>query len=232
MKIILLVVAKNELKNIQHLHKKLTSKVESIGINYCYIDGNSTDGTIEYLNEVGAYYIQQKYPGRGGAILSGFESLIYDGYIVFSPDGNENIDDLGIIVEKLMHEGGLVIASRMMTGARNEEDNNIFKFRKWANNFFNFLINLLFNKSNYVTDSINGFRGVTRSTLDILKLDAADYTIEYQMTIRCMKNRIKISEFATKEGQRLFGVTGAPSIKTGIAFLKRLYLEIIFKLKD
>lgn len=226
MKIILLVIARNELKNIQFFHSKIKEKVESLSIDYCYIDGNSSDGTLEYLGSVGAPFIQQKFPGRGGAILSGFEDLKYDGYVVYSPDGNENIDDLGIIVQKLKSDGGLVIASRMMNGATNEEDKNILRFRKWANKMFNFSINILFNKFSYVTDSINGYRGITKAALDIIKLDATDYTIEYQMTIRCMKNRIKITEFPTIEGQRLFGITGAPSIKTGIAFLKRLRIEI------
>jgi hypothetical protein len=73
---------------------------------------------------------------------------------------------------------------------------------------------------------MTGMTLITKEALDIINLDATDYTIEYQMTIRCMKNKIKITEFPTTEGQRLFGTTGAPSITTGIAFIKRLIKEI------
>ena len=32
----------------------------------------------------------------------------------------------------------LSLGLRMIEGARNEEDDKFFKFRKWANNIFNF----------------------------------------------------------------------------------------------
>jgi WD40 repeat protein len=226
MYIVLLIIAKNEIKNIKVTHSETMKKVAELNIDYCYIDGESNDGTIEFFNENNINYIQQKFRGRGGAILTGFNELKYDGYVIYSPDGNENINDLKTITSLLNSNQGLVIASRMMVGARNEEDDKTLRFRKWANKTFNYLINKLFNKSIFVSDSINGYRGITRHALDQIKLDAIDYTIEYQMTIQCMKKGIKITEFPTIEGRRIFGVTGAPSIRTGIAFLKRLYIEI------
>ena len=57
----------------------------------------------------------------------------------------------------------------MIKGARNEEDDKILKFRKWANNIFNFLANLFFNHGIYVTDSINGFRGLKKNKFEKLK---------------------------------------------------------------
>jgi hypothetical protein len=35
----------------------------------------------------------------------------------------------------------------MMKGAVNEEDNQIIKLRKWANNFFNLIANISFNNN-------------------------------------------------------------------------------------
>jgi len=43
--------------------------------------------------------------------------------------------------------------------------------------------------------------------------------------MRSMKKGLKIVEFPTVEGNRVYGVTGAPSIPTGIAFIKRFALE-------
>ena len=107
-----------------------------------------------------------------------------------------------------------------MEGAFNEEDNQFIKMRKWANNIFNFFANLAFRrKGPYITDSINGYRAITRETVDKLKLDASGYTIEYQMTMRALKQKIKIVEFPTIEGQRLYGETQAKSIPTGIKFI-------------
>ncbi len=100
------------------------------------------------------------------------------------------------------------------------------RWRKWANLAFNRLANLLFRRAGaYVTDSINGYRAITRLAARILALDALDYTIEYQMTIRALKNRLRIVEFPTAEGSRIAGGTGAPSIPTGLRFLHCLWRE-------
>jgi len=77
-----------------------------------------------------------------------------------------------------------------------------------------------------VTDSINGFRAITREAAQKLALDALDYTIEYQMTIRALKKGLRIVEFPTREGSRVAGDTGAPSLPTGWRFVKRFAREL------
>jgi glycosyltransferase involved in cell wall biosynthesis len=191
------------------------------------VDGGSTDGTEEYYRERGVRVIGQSRRGRGDALLLAFEQVDADAYIFFSPDGNEDGRDLPKF--KPLLEGGadLVIASRMMRGAVNEEDIHLLKPRKWANNALNLLANILFRRVGpFVTDSINGYRAITRRAAHELKLDALDYTIEYQMTIRALKKRIAIVEFPTREGARVAGITGARSFPTGIRFLKRLWMEL------
>lgn len=226
MKIKIYVIAKNELKNIVLMHRRLEAITQKHNIEYIYIDGDSIDGTQQYLLEAGIPYKQQKYPGRGGAIRTALEDNV-DLYVIFSPDGNECIEDIPKFIEFAKNGSDLIIASRMMKGAHNEEDGSLIKPRKWANNAFNMAANLAFNSSGkFVTDSINGFRAVNKTLLEKIELSAFDYTIEYQMTMRAMKVGAVISEFPTYEGQRVFGQTGAPSISTGIAFIKRFLSEL------
>jgi glycosyltransferase involved in cell wall biosynthesis len=192
------------------------------------IDGGSTDGTLEYYREHGVQVIGQSRRGRGDAFLLAFERIQSDGYIFFSPDGNEDVRDLEKFRPALEKGADLVIASRMMPGARNEEDEHLFRPRKWANNGLNWLANAFFRKSGpYITDSINGYRAITRQAAHRLRLEALDYTIEYQMTIRALKSNLKILEFPTLEGTRVAGVSGAPSFPTGLRFLKRLWAELM-----
>lgn len=231
MKIILAIIARNELDNIKVVHPQMAAICTNLGIDYVYIDGNSSDGTIEWFVEHNIPHLQQFYPGRGGAILSAFNLIQADAYIVYSPDGNEDCNDLEKFIDALHSGADLVIASRMMKGAFNEEDKSFFRPRKLANKVFNLLANLFFNKKSYVTDSINGYRAITRKALDTIEVDAIDYTIEYQMTIRAMQHKLNIVEFATCEGQRLYGVTGAPSISTGVAFIKRFLIELAVKFR-
>ena len=149
-----------------------------------------------------------------------FEALIF-----FSPDGNETPEDI-LKFRPLLEQGNdIVIASRMMKGAHNEEDDHIFRWRKWANLTFGWWANLLFNKREKVTDTINGFRAIRMDVIEKLNLNGAGYTIEYQMSIHAMKQELKFAEFPTYEGQRLGGESYAKAIPTGLVFLKLLFNE-------
>jgi glycosyltransferase involved in cell wall biosynthesis len=190
------------------------------------VDGGSTDGTVEYFAERGMRVLGQSRRGRGHAFQIAFEEVETDAYIFFSPDGNEDPKDLGKFRPLLEGGADLVIASRMMKGARNEEDEHFIKLRKWANNAFNIGANLSFRRGGkFVSDSINGYRAITRSAARLLELDAPDYTIEYQMTMRAFKKGLTIAEFPTIEYPRVAGDTQAQSFPTGVRFIKAFLRE-------
>ena len=90
-------------------------------------------------------------------------------------------------------------------------------------------INVIWNHGNngYVTDSINGFRGITRKCWERIRPDGVGYTIEYQSTIRALKLNLKIAEFPTIEGQRIGGQSNARAIPTGLRFLRLLFRELL-----
>lgn len=226
MKIALCILTRNELDCVRIIFPQL-EKLNSPGYDELYvIDGGSIDGTVEYFQEKGIKVLSQSKRGRGEAFQMAFKKIDADAYIFFSPDGNEDLNDLHRFRDELTKGADIVIASRMMKGAVNEEDHLTFKWRKWANNAFNLLANVFFRRSGkFITDSINGYRAITKSAAQKLKLDAYDYTIEYQMTMRGFKQKLNIVEFPTIEGQRVAGGTGAPSFQTGVRFIKRFFKE-------
>lgn len=192
------------------------------------VDGGSTDGTLEFYKDRGVKVVSQASRGRGEAFRIATEIATGDVMIFFSPDGNEDTKDLTNF-RKYFDNGeyDMVIASRMMKGAYNEENDKFFKWRKWANNSFNLLANILFRKSgSFITDSINGYRAITKEAFNKVRPDGKGYTIEYQMTIRAFKKNLKIAEFPTHEYPRIGGESYAKSIPTGIAFLKMLKYEL------
>jgi len=226
MNILLCMLVRNERECLQIMLPKLPKP----GAHYdrlVAVDGNSTDGTGELLAQWGIETLRQTRRGRGAAYLEVMERYEADAYLFFSPDGNEDVADFPKFRQALDQGAELVIASRMMKGAVNEEDGHFFRPRKAANLVFNFFANLAFRRAGpYVTDSINGFRAITRELARKLALDAAGYTIEYQMTIRALKARALIAEFPTHEYPRLAGETGAPSLPTGIEFLGCFWREL------
>lgn len=227
--LLLVVLTKNEVECVGNILPRLPRPSHEAGFDsVIVVDGGSTDGTVEVFQKAGYRVLQQSQKGRGEGIIQAIRELDFDAVLFFSPDGNEDPRDISKFRKYLEQGYDVVIASRMMAGAQNEEDHLVFRWRKWANLSFNMIANVLFRRDgSFLTDSLNGFRAFTRESILSLDLTAPDYTIEYQMIIRMFKKRLKFVEFPTIEGQGIAGQTGAPSIPTGLRFIRRLGLEIL-----
>jgi glycosyltransferase involved in cell wall biosynthesis len=192
------------------------------------IDGNSSDGTREYIEQRGVRVIRQTQPGLGAAMIEARQHCTTDGIVFFHPDGNEDPDDLLIIQTFLASGRSFVVASRMIQGATNEEDAHLIKPRKWANKGLGLIANLLWGQpKNRTSDVTNGMRGITCEVWDRLGLDATDLTMDFQMVIRALKQRVIITEFPTREGSRIAGATNFKSLETGILELKLIWRELL-----
>lgn len=190
------------------------------------VDGGSSDGTRQWLEQKGVKVLGQPRRGRGVAFRVAAEEVPAESLVFFSPDGNEDPADIPKLFEALEQGADLAIASRMMRGAYNEEDVHFLRPRKWVNQAFTLIANLLWNRGPYITDTINGFRAVKRQVFSDLGCDADGFVIEYQMSIKAMKKGLKVAELPTREGQRLGGTSTAESWPTGMVFLRQLWREL------
>ena len=221
----LVIVARNERKSSEVIFPKIPKKsVDTILV----IDGNSTDKTQEYYKKRSIKVVEQKRKGLGAAMIEARQYVKTDAMIFFHPDGNENPKDIPKLAEALRAGHKFVIPSRMMKSGFNEEDKQFLRPRKWFNQTMAFLAFVLWKrKSPYTTEIVQGFRGIYCKTWDELKIDAYDCTVDFQMVIRAHKKNIKIYEFPTIEGKRLFGETNFRSIEIGLSEL-RMFLREIF----
>jgi len=218
----LVILTRNEITGMKALIKKIPfDKVDEAMV----IDYQSTDGTKEFVKKNHLRLINQKHPGRGEAFRLAIKKSQGRQLVFFSPDGNEDPQDISKLLTCLDKGYDLAIASRFLPDSRNEEDNQLLKFRAWANQIFTLLANLFFHGR--LTDSINGYRAITRKAFNQLKLDGPGYVIEYQMSIRILKLGLKIIEIPTIEGDRLGGQSGSKAIPTGFLFIKYLLREIL-----
>jgi glycosyltransferase involved in cell wall biosynthesis len=191
------------------------------------VDGGSTDGTRDFLLAHGIPVYEQTRRGRGEAFRVGAANSTGDHLVFFSPDGNEDPADIPRLFAALETGADIAIASRFLPGSRNEEDDVAWPLRKWVNQAFTLLANLIWNRGRpWVSDTINGFRGIRRQAFDRLKLTSLGYTIEYEMTIGAMRSKMKIVEIPTLEGQRIGGQTKGASWPTGVNFLRFFLAEI------
>jgi glycosyltransferase involved in cell wall biosynthesis len=223
----LIILTRNEISGL----KAIASKIPFEAVDEFFaVDYQSTDGSVEYLKHRHIPIVSQDKPGRSEAYRIGATRAKGDLLIFFSPDGNENPADIPHLIREIQTGADIAIASRFLPSSRNEEDDDVFKWRKWANQAFTWLANYFFRKEGpYITDSINGYRAITKKAFNSLNLTAEGFAIEYQMTIRAMKRRLIIKEIPTIEGNRIGGRSGSVAIPTGISFIGYLLRELFSK---
>ena len=213
----LLILTYNEIEGSKSLYNKIPFDLfEEVVI----VDGNSSDGTIEFWKEKNHEVYIQKIPGRGAAFVEGVEITKGENMVFFSPDGNENPLDIPKILEHL-ENNDLVIATRFGKGGKSEDAT---WFRRFGNKMFTFMVNLFFKAK--VTDAVNGFRGIKRDKFLKLNLPPSRFEIEFQMTSRAGKLKYKIKEIPTFEGDRIGGYSKAGSFSVGFSYIKVLIKEI------
>ena len=189
------------------------------------VDGGSRDGSREFLAQRGIPVLDQPIPGRGVAFRVAAEATDTDRVVFYSPDGNEDPDDIERLDDLVAGGARLAIASRFAPGSQNEEQDAI-RARARVNQTLTWMANRLFNRGPYVTDTINGFRALRR--VDLLELDTSvkRFPIEYQISIRAMKRGWPIAELATIETPRAGGESKAVSWPVGKDHLKVLLTEL------
>ena len=189
------------------------------------VDGGSTDGSREFLSSKGIPILDQPITGRGVAFRVAAEALDCERLIFYSPDGNEDAEDIIRLDDLLLEGADLAIASRFAKGAINEEA-DLFRPRARVNQALTWIANRLFGSVDYVTDTINGFRALRRESLLELDTTVKRFPIEYQISIRAMSKGWKIAEIPTIEGQRAGGESKAISWPVGKDHIKVLLTEL------
>lgn len=218
----LIILTRNEINGLKSLIRKIPFEAVD---EYFAVDYGSTDGTVEFFEKHEIPVVKQKQHGRAEAFYLGVSHAHGKYLVFFSPDGNENPADIPLLLTQLKNGYNLAIASRFMKQSRNEEDDKILKFRAWANKTFTFIANMVWGGK--VTDSINGYRAIRKDAFEKLALDAKGFAIEYQMTIRALKLKMKISEIPTIEGNRIGGSSTSYAIPIGLRFVYYLFREIL-----
>jgi glycosyltransferase involved in cell wall biosynthesis len=224
MKSSLIILTLNEIEGVRSLY----GRIPFDAVDECFVvDGGSIDGTTEFFMERGIRVVPQAIKGRGEALRIAVKEAEGDHLVFFSPDGNEDPDDIPRLLKLLIKGYDLAIASRFMPNSQNEEDDLRLPWRAWANRTFTYIANIIWNTNrNYITDTINGYRAIKKEAFNKLNINAPGFVIEYQMSIRAMKLGLKVVEIPTIEGQRIGGESTAESIPTGLLFLRFLLKEI------
>ncbi len=195
------------------------------------IDGGSTDGTVEYLRSQGIPVHRQPKKGLNAAYIHAVDKSTCDAVVVFFPKGTIAPDSV-LRFRPFLDDGfDLVVASRNIRGARNEEDEKLFKPRKWGVLALAHLASVLWRKEGaMIHDVLHGYKAFTVS--GFRKMGVLDHglSIDIEMVVRSYRLHLRRAELPVVETSREFGETRFKILPTSVKLIKYLWWEL--KRKD
>ena len=125
MSISIVTLAYMEADNLEILIPRIISAVDSIHEDYEIIvvdTAEPMDGTADVCKKLGAKYINQRYPGFGGAYKTAIEFAENDKFLILDSDGQHDPKYIPDLVNKF-NDGkyDVVIGSRYVDGGVNDE---------------------------------------------------------------------------------------------------------------
>jgi len=192
------------------------------------LDGGSTDGTIEFLESVGLEVVRQNRRGYDWAYIEAFQRTTCDALILYHPKGTVDPETIHNVGAALQQGFDLVIASRNAKGARNEEDSQFLKPRKWFVLALSAVTAAIWwrGRGPVVWDVLHGFRGMRRDAFFVMNPVAHSLSMDLQMVVRSYRMGLTRVEVPIREGSRLSGSTHFKALPTGIKLLKYIWVEL------
>lgn len=220
----LCLITWNEIEGCKHDIPLLDkSKFDQL---YC-IDGGSTDGTVEYLQEQGFEVYKQTAKGLNQACKDGADFCKCDAFVFFHPKGTIPVEDTYKFRDYYEQGYEFVVGSRMMKESHNEEDDKFLKPRKWFVLGLGLVAKILFKREgNTVWDTLHGFRGMTVEAFKKCDISDMSPSVDIEMVCRSYKFKMKRIEFPTSESPRIAGETHFKAFATGKKLLKYVVWEI------
>lgn len=233
MKVTLVILTLNEYECMKEIMPQIDrSWVDQI----LFVDGGSTDGTIEYCQEHGYEYYIQKKKGIRNAYIEALPYIKGDAILSFSPDGNCRPEDMPPLIKKFKEgDYDMVIASRYFDGATSEDDDIITRFGNWL---FTGTVNLFFGFK--YTDAMTIYRCYKKELVYELELEKDKWyetfeklfftTLSWEpmMAARAAKRKKKIGETLGYEPARIAGVRKLQIIRWGLGYYCQFIRDWLF----
>lgn len=230
MKVTLLVPTLNEIDGMKSIMPKVKKEwVDQILV----VDGQSTDGTIEYAKEQGYDVVIQKKKGMRHAYMEALPHVTGDVILTFSPDGNSIPELIPDCINKLKEGFDMVIVSRYAKGAKSYDDDAITAFGNWL---FTNLISLLHGA--HYTDAMVIYRAYHKKLIYDLDLDkdesyeteekifGTNISWEPLLSIRAAKRKLKTADIPGDEPARDGGERKLQVLRWGAAYMFEVFREI------
>lgn len=231
MKVTLFIPTLNEIEGLKVIMPRIKKQWYD---QLIIVDGNSTDGTLEYVRQQGYQVIVQKKKGLRHAFIEAFPHVTGDVVITFSPDGNSIPELIPPLIQKMKEGYDMVIVSRYAKGASSQDDDALTAFGNWM---FTRLINLL--HGGHYTDAMVMYRAYKTELFTALDLHKEEsYTperilhtvigVEPLLSVRCAKRKLRVADIPGDEPPRIGGDRKLLPFRWGGSYLLQFVRELYF----
>jgi glycosyltransferase involved in cell wall biosynthesis len=212
----------NEAANLAHVMPKIPDWVHEIIL----VDGRSTDGTVDVARELrpDVRLVLEKKPGKGAALRSGFAHATGDIIVMIDADGSMNPEEIILLVGALLAGADLAKGSRFIEGGGSSD---LSIFRAIGNWGLTTSVRLLYGCR--FSDLCYGYMAFWRRTLPLLESASEGFEIETALCLRALAHNLKIVEVASREAERIHGVSNLRAIPDGWRVLKTILRQRLLR---
>jgi glycosyltransferase involved in cell wall biosynthesis len=191
------------------------------------IDGGSTDGTVEVLRQHGVVVHSQVRRSLNAAYWQAVEAAACENIVVFFPKGTLDPTIVKEMRLLLLADNEMVVASRLMKGARNEEDDRLLRPRKWGIRVLAMFAALCWcRRRPIVQDVLHGVKGFTKHAFLDMNPSPVGVSIDLEMVVRAYRLKLPVCEFPVVETARNWGGSRFKILPTGIRLARFLWSEL------
>ncbi len=215
------IPAKDEAATLPSLIEKLKPYCSELIV----VDGRSADDTRDVASRLGARVLLDDGHGKGAAIRLGAREATREILVFIDADGSHDPDDVPrVAAPVLAGEYDLVIGSRRRGGSDELHSSFFELIRLFGSEILGLAINYRFGL--HITDYQNGLRAIRREVMNGLGTTENSFTIEQEMSIKCIKRGFRIGEVPAHEYRRKAGRSHLVVWKVGWLFVWTLLREM------
>lgn len=223
MGISVVLLAYKEAENLSFLLPKIKGIMDELPEEYeiLVIDTKEPlDNTSEVCREFGARYINQEYPGFGGAFRTGIRYAEMDKFLILDSDGSHDPKYIPAIYRKFVNEEcDLVIGSRYTEGGETNDSKSSIIMSHILNTFFRICLGIK------AKDISTDYRMYRTEQLKKVELENVNYDVLQEVLLRLKQNKpdLKIEEVPISFQKRIYGESKRRLIPFIIGYIKSLF---------
>lgn len=224
MSIGVVLLSYKEEENLKFLIPDIKEEMRKVDEDYqIYVIDSMTplENTKQLCEKHGVIYINQKYPGFGGAFRTAIESVNTDKFLIMDSDGSHNPSYIPEIYECFVkNNADLVIGSRYAKGGKTNDAKSSVILSRILNFVFRHIIGIK------AKDISTDFRLYKTEQLKAVNLKCENYDVlqEVLLKLKLNKSDLIVKEIPIIFYKRKHGKSKRKLLKFTISYLKSIFV--------